>query len=58
MKDPWETAANQPGLESALPNLGATVTGLAVGLGASPTHELIRTLQETKKNRKAENNAS
>jgi|SRR4028118_214815 hypothetical protein len=58
MQDPWETAANQPWLDSAPPNLGATVTGLAMGLGASPTHELIRTLQETKKNRKAENNAS
>ena len=49
---------NQPWWDNAFPNLGAAVTGLVMGLGATPTHELIKTLQETKKNRKAENNAS
>jgi hypothetical protein len=56
--DPWGTGADQPWLDLTFPNLGAAVTGLVMGLGASPTHELIKTLQETKKNRKAENNAS
>lgn len=57
-ENPWGTGADQPWLDRTLPNLGAAVTGLVMGLGASPTHELIKTLQETKKNRKAENNAS
>jgi hypothetical protein len=57
-ENPWGTGADQPWLDHALPNLGAAVTGLVMGLGATPTHELIKTLQETKKNRKAENNAS
>jgi len=57
-ENPWGPEGKPPWLDSALPNLGAAVTGLAMGLGASPTHELIKTLQETKKNRKAENNAS
>ena len=32
-------------------------TGLMIGLGSSPTHEVIRAIQEYKKNRKGENTA-
>lgn len=34
---------------------GVALTGLVVGLGAGPTHEVIRLLTEIKKNRRAEN---
>jgi hypothetical protein len=35
-------------------NAGTAITGIMIGLGASPTHELIKTLQETKqRNRSA-----
>jgi hypothetical protein len=37
------------------PNLGVAATGLVIGLGAAPTHEVIKTLQETKESRKLEN---
>jgi hypothetical protein len=57
-ENPWGGSGDPPWWDNAFPNLGAAVTGLVMGLGASPTHELIKTLQETKKNRKAENNAS
>ena len=57
-ENPWGIGGNQPWWDNAFPNLGAAVTGLVMGLGATPTHELIKTLQETKKNRKAANNAS
>jgi hypothetical protein len=57
-ENPWGIGDNQPWWDNAFPNLGAAVTGLVMGLGATPTHELIKMLQETKKNRKAENNAS
>jgi hypothetical protein len=33
------------------------VTGVMVGLGSSPTHEVIRAIQEYKKSRKGENTA-
>jgi hypothetical protein len=33
-------------------NVGTAVTGIVMGLGASPTHELIKTLQETKQRRR------
>jgi hypothetical protein len=33
-------------------NVGTTITGIAMGLGANPTHELIKTLQETKQRRR------
>ena len=39
-------------------NLGTAFTGLIMGLGATPTHEVIKTLQEVKKGRKAENKAT
>jgi hypothetical protein len=38
---------------AVLPGIGAAVTGLAMGAGATPTHELIRTLQEAKERNKA-----
>jgi hypothetical protein len=35
-------------------NAGTAITGIVIGLGANPTHELIKTLQETKqRNRSA-----
>lgn len=48
---------NSPRLLESLPNLGTAFTGVVMGLGASPTHEVIRTLQEIKKERKTENKA-
>ncbi|HKY53215.1 MAG TPA: hypothetical protein VJM08_02865 [Anaerolineales bacterium] len=39
-----------------LPHAGVALTGLLMGLGASPTHEAIRLLQEVKKLRSAQNN--
>lgn len=36
-----------------LPGIGAAVTGLAMGAGATPTHELIKALQEAKERNKA-----
>lgn len=33
-------------------NIGTTITGFAMGLGANPAHELIKTLQETKQRRR------
>jgi hypothetical protein len=38
---------------SWLPGIGAAATGLAMGAGASPTHELIKTLKEAKERNKA-----
>jgi hypothetical protein len=32
-------------------------TGLMIGLGSNPTHEVIRAIQEYKKSRKGENTA-
>lgn len=40
------------------PGIGVALTGLMMGLGSNPTHELIRTLQEIKKSRKAENDSN
>jgi hypothetical protein len=36
------------------PNIGIAATGLVIGLGATPTHEVIKLLKETKERRKAE----
>jgi hypothetical protein len=33
-------------------NVGTAITGIAIGLGSNPTHELIKTLQETKQRRR------
>ena len=38
-----------------LPHVGVAITGLLIGLGANPTHEAIRLLQEMKKFRSAQN---
>ncbi len=38
-----------------LPHLGVAITGVLIGLGANPTHEAIRLLQEMKKFRSAQN---
>ncbi len=45
------TLGTTPSVAVVLPNLGTAMTGIVIGLGASPTHEIIRTLQETKQNR-------
>lgn len=37
------------------PQLDVVLTGVVLGLGSSPTHEVIRAIQEYKKNRKGEN---
>lgn len=36
--------------------IGIALTGLVIGLGANPTHEVIRLLEEFKKSRKTQNN--
>jgi hypothetical protein len=33
-------------------NVGTAITGIVMGLGSNPTHELIKTLQETKQRRR------
>lgn len=38
--------------------IGVVATGLVIGLGAGPTHEVVRVLQEVKKSRKTENQAA
>lgn len=43
------------GSASILPYLGVALTGLVIGLGSNPTHEVIRVLQEYKKDRKLDN---
>jgi hypothetical protein len=37
---------------SWLPHLGIVLTGLVMGLGSNPTHEVIRAVQEFKKSLK------
>ena|SRR5215212_943798 len=39
---------------TVFPNLGTAVTGIAMGLGANPTHELVKALQERKQRTKEE----
>src|SRR5207244_2208268 len=56
-------AAGAPAVKSGslfdpLPSLGIAVTGLVMGLGSNPTHEVIRAIQEFKKAKKAENRQS
>jgi hypothetical protein len=43
------------GVEGALVDLRVILTGLVMGLGSNPTHEVIRAIQEYKENRKGEN---
>lgn len=43
------------GIWRLFPHLGVALTGVVMGLGSSPTHEVIRALQEVKQSRKAEN---
>jgi hypothetical protein len=45
-------------LAQSLPGLGVAVTGLLIGLGSSPTHEVIQSLKEYKKSRVSANNPS
>lgn len=40
---------------SAFPYIGVMLTGLVVGLGANPTHEIVRWVSETAKSRRAAN---
>ncbi len=41
------------GVYKVFPGIGAAATGLAMGFGATPAHELIKTLKETKERNKA-----
>jgi hypothetical protein len=41
--------------ELPYPGLRVVLTGLVIGLGSNPTHEVIRAVQEYKKSQKAEN---
>ena len=41
------------GVYRAFPGIGVVATGLAMGFGASPAHELIKTLKEAKERNKA-----
>lgn len=43
------------GATPATPNLRIVVTGLIIGLGSNPTHEVIRVVQEYKKSQKSAN---
>jgi hypothetical protein len=44
--------------EALFPALGVAITGMVIGLGANPTHEVIRLIQEYKKSQKTANNPS
>ncbi len=46
------------GQQELLPFLGVALTGMVLGLGADPTHEVIRVLQEWKKSKKVGNDLS
>ncbi len=39
-----------------LPYLGVLLTGTVMGLGSSPTHEVIQAIQEYKQNKQLANN--
>jgi hypothetical protein len=41
--------------DASHPRLNVVLTGVVIGLGSSPTHEVIRVVQEFKKSRKGEN---
>lgn len=43
------------GPSALLPHLGVAITGLIMGLGSNPTHEIIRAIQEYKDNLKSKN---
>jgi hypothetical protein len=43
------------GVRLAYPQLGVILTGVVIGLGANPTHEVIRTIQEYKESAKGRN---
>jgi hypothetical protein len=47
------TGVTPPNIVGIFPNAGTTITGVVIGLGASPTHELVKTLQETKQQRRS-----
>lgn len=49
-----QTSASS-GQSAVLPHLGVAITGILMGLGANPTHEAIRLLQEVKNRRKIAN---
>ncbi len=42
-------------LTTIFPQIGVAITGILVGLGSNPTHDVIRSLQEIKQNRKLQN---
>jgi hypothetical protein len=52
--DVFAAASNSP---SKHPELMVLLTGIIIGLGSNPTHEVIRAIQEFKKGQKGENTA-
>ena len=56
--DVFQVVLEEPASSSQatlLPHIGVAITGLLMGLGANPTHEAIRLLQEIKNRRKTAN---
>ncbi len=45
-------------ISTLFPSVGVALTGILVGLGSNPTHDVIRSLQEIKQNRKLQNTPS
>ena len=56
--DVFQTAGDvqMTGINGLFTHMGIAITGLLMGLGSNPTHEVIRVLQEVKKSRKLDNN--
>jgi hypothetical protein len=50
-----DLTATAQAIKDLLPHVGVALTGLVIGLGANPTHEVIRALQEYKKSSKLGN---
>ena len=54
-KAAMETAQTSTSAGGLFPYWGVAITGIVMGLGSNPTHEVIRAIQEVKKSRKAGN---
>jgi hypothetical protein len=50
-----DTASVTAPVTGFFPYWGVAITGLVMGLGSNPTHEVIRAIQEVKKSRKSGN---
>jgi hypothetical protein len=55
--DVFHAVLGQPGT-AASGGVGVILTGFVIGFGSSPTHEVVRVLQEIKKSRKEQNTPS